>query len=88
MKEYWNKPQKNIDSLVAVDHGKGGGWFRTGDIAEIDEDGTFFEKCLFQSFEKSYYIICVHYSFIHSFTIILSLFFKVLRNLLYHLCAL
>ena len=66
MKEYWNKPQKNIDSLVAVDHGKGGGWFRTGDIAEIDEDGTFFEKCLFQSFEKILlYHLCA--LFIHSF---------------------
>ena len=38
MKEYWNKPIKNQDSLVQVDSNMGGGWFRTGDIAEIDEE--------------------------------------------------
>ena len=41
MKEYWNKPKKTADSLVAV-RGHGGGWFRTGDIAEIDEENYIF----------------------------------------------
>ena len=37
MKEYWNRPDATEE---AFDHG----WFRTGDIAEIDEDGFVFIK--------------------------------------------
>jgi len=33
MKEYWNKPQATADALDAD------GWFRTGDVATIDQDG-------------------------------------------------
>ena len=37
MKEYWNRPDATTE---AFDNG----WFRTGDIAEIDEDGFVFIK--------------------------------------------
>lgn len=37
MKEYWNRPDATAE---AFDNG----WFRTGDIAEIDEDGYIFIK--------------------------------------------
>jgi len=37
MKEYWNRPDATAE---AFDNG----WFRTGDIAEIDEDGFIFIK--------------------------------------------
>ncbi|MEE4146351.1 MAG: long-chain fatty acid--CoA ligase [Halieaceae bacterium] len=37
MKEYWNRPEATAE---AFDNG----WFRTGDIAEIDEDGFIFIK--------------------------------------------
>jgi acyl-CoA synthetase (AMP-forming)/AMP-acid ligase II len=37
MKEYWNRPDATAESFDR-------GWFRTGDIAEIDEDGFIFIK--------------------------------------------
>ena len=37
MKEYWNRPEATAESFD-------NGWFRTGDIAEIDEDGFIFIK--------------------------------------------
>lgn len=37
MKEYWNRPE-------ATEEAFDNGWFRTGDIAEIDEDGFIFIK--------------------------------------------
>ena len=36
MKGYWNNPQATADAIDAD------GWFRTGDLARIDEDGYFF----------------------------------------------
>jgi long-chain acyl-CoA synthetase len=35
MKGYWNKPEANIEAFK-------GGWFHTGDLGYIDEDGFFF----------------------------------------------
>ena len=35
MKEYWNKPDATADVMR-------GGWFHTGDVAKVDEDGYFF----------------------------------------------
>ena len=35
MKEYWNRPE-------ATEEAFDNGWFRTGDIAEIDEGGFVF----------------------------------------------
>jgi long-chain acyl-CoA synthetase len=35
MKEYWNKPDATEEVMR-------GGWFHTGDIATVDEDGYFF----------------------------------------------
>ena len=37
MKEYWNRPDATEEAFVD-------GWFRTGDIAEIDEEGFVFIK--------------------------------------------
>ena len=37
MKEYWNRPDATAETFDK-------GWFRTGDIAEIDEDGFIFIK--------------------------------------------
>jgi long-chain acyl-CoA synthetase len=36
MKGYWNRPDANKDAI------NGDGWFRTGDMAKMDEDGYFF----------------------------------------------
>jgi long-chain acyl-CoA synthetase len=36
MKGYWNNPQATADAI------DGDGWFRTGDMARMDEDGYFF----------------------------------------------
>ena len=35
MREYWNKPDATEETMA-------GGWFHTGDIAKVDEDGYFF----------------------------------------------
>jgi long-chain acyl-CoA synthetase len=36
MKGYWNRPDANKEAIDA------NGWFRTGDMAKVDEDGYFF----------------------------------------------
>jgi long-chain acyl-CoA synthetase len=36
MKGYWNRPEATAEAIDAY------GWFRTGDIARIDEDGFYF----------------------------------------------
>jgi long-chain acyl-CoA synthetase len=36
MKGYWNRPDATADAIDAA------GWFKTGDMARIDEDGYFF----------------------------------------------
>ncbi len=36
MKGYWNRPEATAESIDAE------GWFRTGDMARMDEDGYFF----------------------------------------------
>src|SRR4029079_16063218 len=35
MKGYWNRPETNEDAIKD-------GWFHTGDMAKVDEDGYFF----------------------------------------------
>ena len=41
MQEYWGLPKKTASSLVEVP-GNGGGWFRTGDVAMLDDEGYIF----------------------------------------------
>ena len=36
MKGYWRQPEATAEAISA------GGWFRTGDLARVDEDGDFF----------------------------------------------
>jgi long-chain acyl-CoA synthetase len=35
MKGYWNRPEATVEAMR-------GGWFHTGDLAKVDEDGYFF----------------------------------------------
>jgi long-chain acyl-CoA synthetase len=35
MKGYWNKPEANAEAFK-------GGWFHSGDLGYVDEDGFFF----------------------------------------------
>jgi fatty-acyl-CoA synthase len=41
MKGYWNKPEADAESFIEVD---GKRFFRTGDLAMVDEDGYFFMR--------------------------------------------
>ena len=41
MEGYWNNPQANREAFIQLD---GRRYFRTGDLASIDEDGYFFMK--------------------------------------------
>jgi len=43
MNHYWQKPKKTDTAIVEI-KGHGQGWFRTGDIAEIDKDGYIYLK--------------------------------------------
>ncbi len=38
---YWNRPDANAESFIAID---GKRFFRTGDLASVDEDGYFFMR--------------------------------------------
>jgi len=40
MKEYWNKPTETQKAIISVNGDPG--WFRTGDIAEVDQDGFIY----------------------------------------------
>jgi len=35
MKGYWSSPEATANAIV-------GGWFSTGDVGRVDEDGYFF----------------------------------------------
>ena len=41
MSHYWNKPEKTSEAIIKLP-GKGHGWFRTGDIARLDEEGYIY----------------------------------------------
>ncbi len=41
MSHYWNKREKTVEAIITVP-GKGHGWFRTGDIARIDDEGYIY----------------------------------------------
>jgi len=42
MKGYWHKPEATAEAMMKGEGEAGGGWFRTGDLARIDEDGYFY----------------------------------------------
>jgi len=39
MSHYWNKPDKTAEAIIEVE-GLGAGWFRSGDIAELDAENV------------------------------------------------
>jgi len=41
MKGYWQRPEATAEAMKGVGE-VGGGWFHTGDLARIDEDGYFY----------------------------------------------
>jgi long-chain acyl-CoA synthetase len=41
MKGYWNKPEATAEVMQGAGE-VGGGWFRTGDMARVDEDGYYY----------------------------------------------
>jgi long-chain acyl-CoA synthetase len=41
MKGYWDKPEATAETMKGVGE-VGGGWFRTGDMARVDDDGYYF----------------------------------------------
>ncbi len=42
MKGYWHKPEATAEAMMKGEGEAGGGWFRTGDLARVDEDGYFY----------------------------------------------
>lgn len=43
MSHYWNKPDKTAEAIIEVE-GLGAGWFRSGDIAELDAENFIYIK--------------------------------------------
>jgi long-chain acyl-CoA synthetase len=41
MKGYWSRPDATAEAMVGAGEA-GGGWFRTGDLARVDEDGYYY----------------------------------------------
>jgi long-chain acyl-CoA synthetase len=41
MKGYWRNPEATAEAMMKGE-GAGGDWFRTGDLAKVDEDGYFY----------------------------------------------
>ncbi|MGH3202671.1 MAG: long-chain-fatty-acid--CoA ligase [Streptosporangiaceae bacterium] len=41
MKGYWNKPEAPAEAMKGAGE-VGGGWFRTGDMARVDQDGYYY----------------------------------------------
>ena len=42
MKGYWHQPEATAEAMMKGEGEAGGGWFRTGDLARVDEDGYFY----------------------------------------------
>ena len=42
MKGYWRNPEATAEAMMKGEGEAGGGWFRTGDLAKVDEDGYFY----------------------------------------------
>ena len=41
MKGYWHRPEATAEAMRGAGEA-GGGWFHTGDLAQVDEDGYFY----------------------------------------------
>jgi long-chain acyl-CoA synthetase len=42
MRGYWRNPEATAAAMIRGGGKAGGGWFRTGDLARVDEDGYFY----------------------------------------------
>ena len=40
--EYWNRPEATAEAFIEVKGDAGGPWFRSGDLARMDDDGYLF----------------------------------------------